>query len=815
MTPLNLEPARWIWYPSRRTLPNTFVAFRHEFHLEKPVVSATGWIAADSRYRLEVNGERVQWGGTPCDPRSLEADPVDLTALLRVGENAMGVVVLFYGHGDGTSPLGKPGLILRLELGFADGSTRVLTSGENWQAHLCRSWKPGQHKRAFVRALQEDFDARAYPHGFSRSDFRANTDWLPAMPLSCAAHQTPISSDYPDHLFDASSTDSQLVERQIPLLEETLVPAERLAAMLEVRWKRPPREFFEMNAPEAYEAEFLAHDPEALEVRLELTPERTVALTYEFPEQMVGFPVLTVNASAGTVIEILVQEGHDPTRAQIINTHHHAWARFTLKDGINHLETFDFESLRWLQLVVRDARGIVRIEHVGVRRRTYPFRMPHLETNDADLERVFDANLNTLRNSLQDGIVDGMGRERQQYSGDGSHQVQVARVAFGDSRLSARFLRTYAQGQTLEGFFLDCYPAYDRLVRVAQRQLGLTPWGPLLDHAVGFVMDAHDHWMHTGDDAPVLELLPRFARFAAYLQNHLDADGLLPVDGWGVPTVWIDHTAYLEQAHKRLAFNLYAAASLTHALAPMAAHARDTRTLDTALEFGASLLERAIAAHWDETRGVFCAHRDPSSFRLCDRSLATAILYDQCTDGRIAASLEALESKPGELGLSYPANALWRLRALFHGGRPRAALHELRTRWASMPSVRLNNTLGEFWESVPDSDHQWSHCAAAPLVVAYTGIAGFRPLEPGYARAGLRPQLHDLTHLALNAHTPRGTLRLEARGLRGSRTLTVDVPPDITLELEVSPREELPFDQLQKGRYTLPPGRNTMQLADT
>jgi len=58
----DLSPAKWIWYPSGRTLQNTFILFRRDLNLPARPHRATGWIAADSRYRLEVNGQRMQWG---------------------------------------------------------------------------------------------------------------------------------------------------------------------------------------------------------------------------------------------------------------------------------------------------------------------------------------------------------------------------------------------------------------------------------------------------------------------------------------------------------------------------------------------------------------------------------------------------------------------------------------------------------------------------------------------------------------------------------------------------------------------------------
>jgi alpha-L-rhamnosidase len=187
----DLSPARWIWYPSGRTLQNTFVLFRRELQLAAKPRRATGWIGADSRYRLEVNGQRTQWGPAPSDPRWAEADPLDLTSCLEPGRNAIGVTVLFYGAGDGTWPLGKPGFLLWLEIEQADGRLdRIVTDGE-WRARVCRAWRPGRAKRWYLRALQEEFDSRLYPYGWSEPGFKPDSQWLPAMPLAGSPTSPP------------------------------------------------------------------------------------------------------------------------------------------------------------------------------------------------------------------------------------------------------------------------------------------------------------------------------------------------------------------------------------------------------------------------------------------------------------------------------------------------------------------------------------------------------------------------------------------------------------------------------------------------
>ena len=353
-----------------------------------------------------------------------------------------------------------------------------------------------------------------------------------------------------------------------------------------------------------------------------------------------------------------------------------------------------------------------------------------------------------------------MGRERQQYSGDGGHQLHAIRYAFGETRLPARFLRTFSEGMTPEGYFLDCWPAYDRLARVMQKQIDGAYWGPLLDHGVGFNFDCWHHWMQTGDLEALREPYPRLLRFAGYLASIRDEDGLLPVEHLGLPTVWIDHVAYRQQRHKQCAFNLYAAAMLQHALAPIARAFGDEQRAREADKLGGEILQATVRRFWSAERGLFVNNLpwlpEEKTPRLCDRSLATAILFDQCPDGNTAAAVRALVECPPEMGLSYPCNANWRYWALAKAGHAEVIVRDFRRRWATMRSVVENNTIQEDWHAQPDSTSQWSHCALSPIFVLMMDIAGIRPTAPGFARYQVRPQPADLGRLELTAYAPTG-----------------------------------------------------------
>ena len=814
---LDFSPAKWIWYPSERILQNTFILLRKEFDLEKQPQSAKGWILADSRYQLYVNGQRVQWGPAPSDPRWPEADPVDIAAYLRPGKNVIACQVLYFGVGEGTWPMGKPGFLFKANI---DGMQIV--SDSSWKSNLPKSWAQGQYRRSFLRTLQENFDARLFPYGWQEIEYQTDNNWLPAMESDASAAKPAACNTFNEYQWDtgADASAAYIVPRSIPHMIENDVKISHLSESAWVEWKRPADEYFDVTPPDAYVGEYA--DFATLSGNTWTVPvngDKAAVLTFEFKDQSVGWPYFTIDAPEGTIVEMLVHEGHRPGGPVIINSHFNSWSRFVCREGVNRFETFDFESLRWLQLHIRNYNRPVKVSDPGMLRRQFPFpQTPDFNLSDPALQRLMGASVNTLYNSAQETVVDGMARERQQYSGDGGHQLHPLYQVFGESRLPARFMKTYSQGISLDGYFLDCWPAFDRLARIMQRQMQLTPWGPLLDHGVGFCFDNFHYYRYTGDKAGLEESFPRLLRFFDYIKKLQKEDGLLPVDSLGVPTVWIDVDAYTQQHHKQCAFNLYTAAMCANALAPLCDAFGETEKAAEVRQFGEKVLAGCVKKYWCTTEKTFVNNlpwaTEEGGRSYCDRSLATAIMYDLCPGNDNRRSVEILTNRPAGLGVSYPCNAVWPLWALVKAGRIDVVLNDLRTKWATMASVVENNTLQEHWETNYDTNSQWSHCALAPLIMLYQGIAGVTPLTPGYERTQIRPQLGDLENVSLSVHTPQGPITFSSKGKKGKRDLTIGVPQGITVELLVDERENLrlksePCDIKGLKKYILNGGLKT------
>ena len=795
--PLDLSPAKWIWYPSERTLQNTFVLFRKEFELDKAPDNAKGWILADSRYQLYVNGRRVQWGPAPSDPRWQEADPLDLTPYLREGKNVIACQVLFFGTGDGTWAMGKPGLLFSLDV---DG--REIRSDSSWSCMQPASWPRGRYKRWFLRALQEEFDARKHPYGWETPDYTPGTEWLRAQEVSKTGKLSSIcnrSSEYVYEIF-GDPNHSQIRRRNVPMLEEYEMPVWKLTESMLIKWLRPAEDYFDMIVPDAFEVTrsgILQPTEDNVYVLQPQEDGTATSLIFEFREQGVGWPHFTIDAPEGTVVEMLVHEGHKPGTSPIMNTHYHSWSRFICREGRNRFEPFDFESLRWLQLHIRNFDRPVILSEIGLRRRMYPWKdTPRIVISDDTIQKVMRAAVNTLYNSANETIVDGMARERQQYSGDGGHQLHPLFQLFGEERLPSRYINTFSQGSTLAGYFMDSWPGWDRLARIMEREMQLTEWGPIIDHGIGFGFDCWNYYLYSGNKEALAEVYPRLLRSFDYTAA-LTAPGehLLPVENPGVCSVWIDHLAYKKQRHKQLALNLYFAAMCRNALAPLCRLFDDEENALRAERQADELEKACVEKFWDPVEKVFVANlpwaAQEKERRYCDRSLATSVLYGQCPGGETARALEILAARPAEMGFSYPCNAPWRMWALAESGFMDINIAELRSLWGNMRSVWENNTLGEFFDLEYDNSSQWSHCPVTPLIMLHQGIAGIKPLEPGATKCRIRPQPGMLEYAKFDVWTTKGPIGFETSGRAGRRRITLTMPEGCTGELWLDPREKV------------------------
>jgi len=178
--------AKWIAGKTSATNPSSLPLCRDVFKLAKTVKSARVYASAHGLYQLSINGQKAgdQYlapGWTDYN-RRIQAQAYDVTALLRKGENVMGVAL-----GDGWYR-GKVGLnwshiygdtlafIAKLQVVYTDGSTETFITDEKWRSV----------QGPFVQAdLQdgESYDARLEQAGWDGAEFDSS-NWTPVAVVS-------------------------------------------------------------------------------------------------------------------------------------------------------------------------------------------------------------------------------------------------------------------------------------------------------------------------------------------------------------------------------------------------------------------------------------------------------------------------------------------------------------------------------------------------------------------------------------------------------------------------------------------------------
>ncbi len=800
---LNLS-ASWIWYPQRRIKGSTFIFFRKVFDLPAaPTQVLKAWISADSRYQLFVNGTRVQRGPAPFDPRVQDVDPVDLLPYLRPGKNVLAALVCYFGHGEGTYVPGKPGLLFEAEV-QCDRDTVSIKTDRTWRTHYGRCWLE-HDRRWFLRALQEVFDARLYPHGWLDAEYD-DSRWLPARVLDIPPGRPSLygPSDYETGItyHNMVPTAQQrstwtVTPRSIPMMRETRVSAARICDAGWIEWKCPAEVYFDTLAANAYEEK---RDPDLLKSQvvaawrpgrtISLSPaggngQKSLVLTFEFAEEYCGHAFIRLRAPAGTIVEFLFADCRSSDDLMLTTEPFQSqWARCICDEGETFFELFDYEAIRYLQVLVRNFDTPVEILEVGMTRRLYPFaHEPEFECSDNLLTRLHQAEINTLRIVAQEHIVDNMTRERQQYP----MGLSPIYYAFGETRQPARMIRTFAQGQGFDGWYPDAFPAWDRLERLWQTYLGVSYWGNILDAGDGFAGNVAQHYLFTGDRETLEAVYPGLAKQDDWMRGNLAPDGLLPVDGYKWHVVWIDHLGFNCQEDKHAALNICYLWYLRDTMGRLAEWMGDIDRARICRRTYQRVLKSLKARYWDAKRGIFTDNLPRMTAdggpRYHELTLAWSILSGAVPARTAGPTLEVLEMCPPNVGRAHPCAWQFWMEVMCRFGRITPVLKELRERFGRMQSFLGNNVMGELWEVKPGHYGVMCQNTMGPLLALYGQLLGLRPMAPGFKRVEFEPQPGDLQRLGATVFTPQGPLKARCTQEKDKIVAELVIPAGIELDI--------------------------------
>lgn len=702
---------------------NDTLLLRRRFDVRAGLRRALANVCGLGHYEMTVNGARVGDGlltpGWTMYDKACLYDTYDLTSSLRVGANAVGLMLGsgMYSVQEGRyfkflSPFRPLTALAQIRLEYEDGEVDVVGTDGQWRV------APGPIVFSNVYG-GEDHDARREPEGWDRPGFD-DASWAAA-----------VVSDAPGRVLRGASHSS---------------PAFRT---------------YETFAP------------------VKVRPLGPGVAVYDFGQNASMMPRLRVRGPAGARVkmipaELLKADGSvDRTSAGGGDS----WWSYTLAgraEGEDWFPRFFYHGSRYLQVERSSPFGttlpeVERLESVVVHSDSPP--AGEFASSSELFNRIRGLIRWAQRSNLAHVITDCPHRERlgwlEQYHLNGP----ALRYETDLTRLFTKTFLDMADAQQPSGLVPDIAPEYI----VFEKGFRDSPeWGSAI------VLAAWQHYVWTGDDAPLRRNYEAMKRYVGYLASRAKDDIL--DHGLGD---WYDLGPGEPGESQLTPIALTATAIAFEDNQTLSKIARRLGHDDDAGRYAdaAARIKRAFNRRFvDASRSVYATGSQTAQAM----PLVLGLVPEEHRSGVLDALVRDVRGHrgptAGDVGYRYV------LRALADGGRS-DVIFEMNNQ-SERPGygyqlARGATSLTEAWDANPRSSQ--NHFMLGQIIEWFYGdLAGLAPdpAFPGFKRVRIRPQPVAGIDWARAAHaSPRGRISVEWRRDKRAFVLDVDLPPNTSAEV--------------------------------
>lgn len=483
MIPFPAPSCKWIWLSEGPEGINQYACFRKTFVLKKDPEKAILSIAADSDYRLKINGIPVYGRQFSDYPRYRSFNEHSIGKILKKGRNLISILSYYRGENSFEYRKGKAGLIFQLDYG--DG---LITSDRTCKCRLSPSFTSGPLPKVTNQmGFTVTFDARMEDkwENFPYND----SGWKMAAELS-----GPIDGYW-----------KNIQPRPLPLLKE--------GAFLQ--GEIHSRGVFLRTLKRASAAKSVFHDLKHVEHTAENNRRDVVVdvpekkrmgafLIFDIGREEVGLLHFCVVAPEGTVIDVAHGEhlGDLGVRAMIKNREFAD--RYICRQGLNEF-TLPFRRLgcRYLEFHFWNFSEPLTVKKAGIKPIFYPlFRRGCFKSGDTLLNRMYETAVRTLELCMHEHYEDCPWREQSLYAFDSRNQALYGYYGFGEYDFPRESFRLLGWSLRNDGLLELCAPAK---VKITIPVFSLV-----------WISALRDHFLFSGQDT-------LFREFDATIQNILSA----------------------------------------------------------------------------------------------------------------------------------------------------------------------------------------------------------------------------------------------------------------------------------------------------
>ena len=471
--------SNWLWLPewcaADKDIP-VLVLFRHAFSPLGEPTSAVLRVSADTRYKLFVNGEMAEMGPSRGDGQIWFYDELDLTRMLRRGENVIAVQVLRYPreHRKGNHGMFRteyPGLYVDGKVLDRNGLEYPLDGGAGW---VCR-------KDSGFQVISEDaFFAPLQIYESVRGD-RTLAGWM--LPGYVEGEWVPARR-YP-HMSGAVSP-GNLQPRTIPFLYRK---KRRFEGVVTIRSGSAAREAWENLLKADRPISFPAEARNAVEITA--------------GEEMTAYLRLRFVGGAGARIRILQSEAYvrdEPVDGISRKGRRDDWETGHLEGfsdqyvvagygNAEHPESYEpfwFRTFRFIRLEIETGAEPLTLCGLDYVETGYPLNVQsHGKTSDSRLDHIWEISERTLRRCMHETYEDCPFYEQLQYAMDSRTEILYTYAVSADDRLARKCMDDFRRSQRYDGLLNCSYPCYGPNV--------------IPGFSIYYILMLEDHMMYFGD----------------------------------------------------------------------------------------------------------------------------------------------------------------------------------------------------------------------------------------------------------------------------------------------------------------------------
>ncbi len=501
----------------------------------------------------------------------------------------------------------------------------------------------------------------------------------------------------------------------------------------------------------------------------------------DFGREIAGWIEFEIDAPAGTNLDLLGFEAFQYDKMMVSHSMNNT-LRYTCRNGKQAYTSTVWRGLRYLIVAIHGAVGPVTLHRLVTHLATYAAQPKgFFRCSDPRLNEIWEISANTLRLCSQDAYMDCPTYEQTMWVGDAAVDVMVHQVIYDQMEFVERNLFLVADS-------LERLPLTNCQVPSGWESDILPNWSWL------WAMSCLPSYKFSGSLEFVRNIYPYLARQAEYLDQNRQTNrlGLFHMPGsWHL----IDWTDMDTPSDAIVASENCLAVTALQATAEMAEAAGKSTEAGRWRKAAAEITEAIDRSFWSQEKGAYVdsIHSDGQLSQVISQPTNVCLLFSGVAGPEHAGEISrfVVEPGPGWVPVGSPFMLYFTGEVLAAQRRFSELLGLIRDKWSDMLD-RGATTTWETFQGYTDTrmygmwTRSWCHAwSASPAYLLSRYVMGISPMEPGYRKALIEPQMGDLAWVEGKMPTPLGTIDLRSDRQDGITVLNVSLPQGVQAEIRL------------------------------